>query len=129
MCSPWRGGWEVRGAPLTSLVPHHPERHIKPQCKHKGISQNEFISKPHLVVTMVPKHSVPEGLVQPMEELFVTEGEVAGSRSGVCNGAPRSLCAHAHRGCPCLAVVTWCAVTTLEPVLKFKHNVNPSVIS
>lgn len=71
MCSPWRGGWEVRGAPLTSSVPHRPERHIKPQCKHKGISQNEFISKPHLVVTMVPEHSVPEGLVQPMEELFV----------------------------------------------------------
>lgn len=41
LCSPWRGGWEVRGAPLTSSVPHRPDRHLKPQCKHKGISQNE----------------------------------------------------------------------------------------
>lgn len=41
--SPWRGGWEVRGAPLTFSVPHSPECHLKPQYKHKGISKmNSF---------------------------------------------------------------------------------------
>lgn len=37
--SPWRGRWEMRGALLTFSVPHSPERHRKPQYKHKDISK------------------------------------------------------------------------------------------
>lgn len=109
LCSPWRGGWEVRGAPLTSSEPHRPDRHLKSQCKHKGISQNEFVSKPHLVVTMVPEHECARRAGAARGGAVCDRGWSSRKPVRSQNGAPRFLCADVRRGCPRLAVVTWCA--------------------
>lgn len=47
-------------------------------------------SFPNLTLSwlLCPSTGVPEGMVQPMEELFVTEGEAAGSLSGVWMALP-----------------------------------------
>lgn len=61
--------WALWGGSLCPFsIPHSPEHHLKPQYKHKGISQNEFVFKSHLV-TMVPEHGCTEELVQSREGL------------------------------------------------------------
>lgn len=54
-------------------VPHSPEHHLKPQYKHKGVSQSEFVFKFHLVVTMVREHGCPRRAGAVQGELLAAE--------------------------------------------------------
>lgn len=83
------------GGGVTVLLLYHTAQNTisinskqKPQYKLKGISQNEFVSKSHLVVTTVPEHHSTGRAGAVQGGAVAAEGKAVGSLSGVWMAPP-----------------------------------------